>query len=142
MLRPRRGMGLLIMMLTAAVIGCASTDTSRGLAPGDLAALAGTWNGTITPPSGGGGIANTEGTLTLSPNGDYVARLGAFVTQGQAEIKDGALMLTSTSTSGGLTTSQRTSTATLSERPDGMLVLSGFGHSDSGPFNFEVTRKK
>jgi hypothetical protein len=80
--------------------------------------------------------------LTLSPNGDYVARLGAFVIQGKAEIKDGALMLTSTSTSGGLTTGQRTSTATLSERPDGMLVLSGFGHSDSGPFNFEVTRKK
>ena len=132
---------LVIVMLTAALIGCASPGTSRSLAPGDLAMLAGTWNGTVTPPSGGGGIMPSEGTLTLSPNGDYVFQVGAIVSRG-AKIKGGALMLTSTSTSGGLTTSQRTSTATLSERPDGMLVLSGFGHSDRGPFNFEVTRKK
>jgi hypothetical protein len=133
---------LVIVMLTTALIGCASSGPSRSLAPGDLAVLAGTWNGTVTPPSGGGGVMPAEGTLTLSPSGDYVFQVGAIVSRGKAVIKDGALMLTSTSISGGLATAQRTSTATLSERPDGMLLLSGFGHSDSGPFNFEVTRKK
>ena len=131
-----------IVMLTVVLIGCASTGPSRSLAPGDLARLAGTWNGIVTPPSGGGGVMPAEGTLTLSPNGDYVFQVGAIVTRGKAEIKDGTLTLTSTSISGGLETSQRTSTATLSERPGGMLVLSGFGHSDRGPFNFEVSRQK
>jgi hypothetical protein len=133
---------LVIVMLTAALIGCASPGTSRSLAPGDLTMLAGTWNGTVTPPSGGGGIMPSEGTLTLSPNGDYLFQVGAIVSRGKAEIKSGALMLTSTSISGGLATAQRTSTASLSEGAGGMLVLRGFGHSDSGPFNFEVTRKK
>jgi hypothetical protein len=30
----------------------------------------------------------------------------------------------------------------LSEREDGMLVLRGHGHSNAGPFDFEVTRQK
>jgi hypothetical protein len=132
------GMWLPIVVFTAVAIGCASTGTQKALAPSDMPALAGTWNGMLTPPSG----LNTPGTLTISPDGEYVARAGAFAAQGKAQVKDGALTLTSSSTSGGLATSQRTSTAKLSERPNGVLVLTGSGHSDAGPFNFEVTRQK
>src|SRR5437868_6008983 len=57
----------------------------------DLARLAGTWNGIVTPPSGGGGIMPAEGRLTLSPDGDYVFEVGAIVSRGKAEIKDGTL---------------------------------------------------
>ncbi len=32
--------------------------------------------------------------------------------------------------------------SSLSQRSDGKLVLIGRGHSDSGPFNFEVTKEK
>ena len=142
MLGTKNGVGLLIVMFTAVAIGCASTGTPKTIAAGDLPSLAGTWDGTLIPPSGGMGSTPTTGTLTLSANGDYAARAGAFAAQGKAQVKDGGLQLTSTSTTGGLATGQRTSTAALSERPDGTLVLTGFGHSDAGPFNFEVTRRK
>jgi hypothetical protein len=131
-----------ITMLIVVLTGCAGVGATRNLAPGDLAALAGTWNGTVTPPSGGGGVMPSEATLTLSPSGDYVFQVGARTSRGKAEIKDGVLKLTSTSVSGGLTTDPPTSSATLSERAGGLLVLTGFGHSDWGPFNFEVSRKK
>src|SRR5262245_26159208 len=116
MLKARRGAALLILTLAAVTFGCASAGTSRAIGPGDLPSLAGTWSGTITPPSTGGGAMNSQGTLTLSPNGDYVARAGAFTAQGKAQVKDGALVMTSTSTTGGLSTGTRTSTATLSDR--------------------------
>ena len=142
MLTTRHGAWLSIAVLVFLALGCASAGTPRTIAPGDLASLSGVWNGTVIPPSGGGGAMNQEGTMTLAANGDYTVRVGAFVTQGKAQVKDGALEMASTSTTGGLTTSQRTSRATLSERPDGMLVLTGMGHSDAGPFNFEFTRRK
>ena len=66
----------------------------------------------------------------------------AFSATGKAVIKDGNLYLTSTSTTGGIATDQRTSTASLSERSDGAQVLNGFGHADAGPFNFVLTRQK
>ena len=137
-----RWVRLSIAVLAVVSIGCASTGTSKTIAQGDLPALAGTWAGSVTPPAGGTGAVANQGTLTLSPNGDYVARAGAFTAQGKAEVRNGALMLTSTSTSGGMATGQRTSTATLSERSDGTMVLTGFGHSDAGPFNFEVSRRR
>jgi hypothetical protein len=108
------------------------------IGPNDLSSLAGRWVGTVTPPSG----RAIPGTMDLSPNGDYVTRAGAFSAQGKSQVKDGALQLVSTSTTGGLSTDQRTSTATLSQRSDGSLVLNGRGHSDAGPFDFEVVRQK
>jgi hypothetical protein len=134
------GAWLSIVVFVAVAMGCASSGagTQTALAPGDMASLAGTWDGTFTPPSGG----FQPGTLTISPNGEYVARAGAFAATGKAQVKDGALMMTSTNTSGGIAVDQRTSTARLSRRADGVQVLSGSGHSDAGPFNFEVTRQK
>ena len=128
----------LIAVVALLALGCASAGTSKALGPNDLPTLAGRWVGTITPPSG----KPVPGTLDVSPNGDYVTRAGAFSAQGKAQIRDGALQMVSTSTTGGLSTSPRTSAATLSERPDGTLVLRGSGHSDAGPFDFEVVRQK
>jgi hypothetical protein len=108
------------------------------MAAKDVASLAGKWAGSVTTP-GGKPIA---GTLDIAPSGDYVARAGTFSAQGKAAVKDGKVVLTSTSTAGGVATSQRTSTADLSQRPDGALVLTGFGYADAGPFNFEVARPK
>jgi hypothetical protein len=94
--------------------------------------------GNVVPP----GAKAQPGTLELAPDGSYVARAGAFSAQGTAQVKDGNLVLTSTSTTGGMATGQRTSTASLAQRPDGTLVLTGRGHSDTGPFDFTVTRPK
>lgn len=141
MLKMMHGTWLSIVVFTAVAIGCASTGTGtqRALAPGDMASLAGTWVGRWT-----GDGNSLPFTLTISPDGQTVGQVGPYSAQGKAEIKDGALMLTSVSTSGGATgqTGQRTSRATLSERPDGVQVLTGFGHGDGGPSNYELTRRK
>jgi len=131
---------VIITCFTISAFGCASPGVRKPIGSNDLASLAGTWVGTLTLPSG----APVVGTLVISPNGDYFTQTGAFVARGQTQVKDGNLVLVPTYTSGGLglVTGERTSVATLSERPDGTLVLTGNGHSDTGPFSFEVTRQK
>jgi hypothetical protein len=130
---------LLIALFTVAGLGCASSSTSRmAVAAKDVASLAGMWAGSITPPSG----KPIHGTLEISPTGDYLARAGSFSAQGKAQVKDGTVMFTSTSTAGGIAMSQRTSTANLSQRTDGTFVLTGSGHADAGPFDFQVARQQ
>jgi hypothetical protein len=130
---------LLVAGFAVAALGCATGSGSRkAIGPNDLPSLAGRWVGDVILPTG----KSETGTFDLTPAGDYVTRAGAFSATGRAQVKDGNLLLTSTSTSGGVATGQRTSTASLSQRNDGRLVLTGRGQSDSGPFNFEVTKQK
>jgi hypothetical protein len=130
----------LIAAFVASAAGCASSGVSKTIGPNDLPALAGKWAGTITLPSG----RPSTGTFDLSANGDYVVQTAGFGATGKAQVKDGQLVLVPTTTSGGggAMTGPRSSTATLSQRPDGSQVLSGTGHSGMGPFNFEVVRQK
>lgn len=136
-----RGMWtVLFVAVTLSVFGCASSGTAKAIGPNDLASLAGKWSGSMKLPSG----ANAFGTMDLTPTGDYSVQASGFSAQGKATVKDGALVLVPTASSGPVAelSGPRTSTATLSERPDGTLQLTGFGHSNTGPFNFEVTRAK
>jgi hypothetical protein len=131
---------LLIAIFTVSSLGCASSGTSKAMGPNDMPTVAGKWVGNVTLPGGN----STPGTLDISPMGDYVVQAGGFGARGKASIKDGDLVFVPTSSSGALGTrmGSRSSTATVSERPDGTLVLTGFGHSDAGPFNFMATRQK
>jgi hypothetical protein len=140
MARSTRAAGLVVVVLAISALSCATAGTPRTIAPGDLSSLAGSWVGTITAPSARGG----PGTLELAPSGDYVVRAAAFSAQGRARIEGGRLVLVPTATSGaaGAVTGPRSSVASLSERPDGALVLRGSGHSGTGPFDFEVVRRK
>ena len=130
---------LMIATLTLSSLGCAS-GTSKAMGPSDMPLVAGKWVGNVTVPGG----TSTPGTLDISPTGDYVVQAGGFGARGKAEIKDGELVFVPTYSSGatGTRMSSRSSTASVSERPDGTLVLTGFGHSDAGPFNFMATRQK
>jgi hypothetical protein len=134
------GVSWLVIVVALSTLGCATggSGTPRAIGPNDLPSLAGKWIGNVVLPSG----RAEQGTLELLPNGSYVARAGSFAAQGNATVKDGNLSLVSTSTSGGLSTAQRTSTASLSQRDDGSLVLRGNGHSDQGVFSFDVARPK
>jgi hypothetical protein len=137
----RRGAGVVLLIAVFMVLAssCASTTSKpRFIGPNDLASLAGEWTGWVTLPSG----RSFQATTTLTPTGDYTVRGGGFSATGRTAVQDGNLLMTSTSTSGGLATGQRTSTANLSERSDGALVLNGHGHSDAGPFNFSMVRQK
>jgi hypothetical protein len=129
---------LVIALFTVSALGCATSGTSKTVGPNDLASLAGRWTGSLLLPSG----QNVHGTFDLAPNGDYVVQAGTFTARGKAQVKDGSLTLASTSTTGGLSTGPRTSIASLSETPEGTQILRGNGHSDAGPFSFDVSRKK
>jgi hypothetical protein len=139
-LSPRVWISLLNAVLVVLALGCASSGGRKAIGPNDLPSLAGKWAGTIVLPSG-----NTRrGTLDLSPTGDYVVQTAGFGAAGKAEVKDGQLVLVPTATSGGggSMTGPRSSTASLSQRPDGALVLTGSGRSAAGPFGFDVVRQK
>ena len=70
-----------------------------------------------------------------------MTRTGAHNTQGKAHIEGGSIVLVGTSGSGRLGVSPRASTASISER-DGVLIMTGTGRDDIGPFDFEFTRRK
>jgi hypothetical protein len=80
--------------------------------------------------------------VNIAPDGTYTAQGGAFSAQGKAEIKDGALTMVPTSSTGALAAvaGSRSSSASLTER-GGAMVLTGYGHSDRGPFYFELTKQ-
>ena len=129
---------VMIAAFSMIAFGCASSGAAKPIAASDLSSLSGKWIGWVNLPTGG----SVPGTWELSPSGDYTTRAGAFSATGKAQVKGGALELTSTGGSGPLGAGQRSATAMLSEREDGMLVLRGHGHSNAGPFDFEVTRQK
>ena len=129
---------LTIALFAMTVIGCASAGTTTPVAVQDLSSLAGKWTGWIRGTGGGASSA----TFELTPGGDYVTRTEGFSTQGKAQVKDGAVILMGTGGTGRLGVSGRTSTASIAERPGGVLVMTGTGRDDIGPFNFEFTKQK
>ena len=138
MTRRRAWVMLTIALFAVTVIGCASTGTTAPVAVKDLSSLAGTWTGWIRSTGSGSNPA----TFELARGGDYVTRTQGFNTQGKAQLKDGALVLMGTGGSGRLGVSGRTSTATVVERAGGVLVMTGSGRDDIGPFDFEFTKQK
>ena len=134
----RASVMLAIALLAVTVIGCASTGTTTAVAVKDLAPLAGKWSGWIRTTGSG----SFPATFELTPGGDYVTRTEGFNTQGKAQIKDGALVLVGTGGTGRLGVSGRTSTASITERPGGVLIMTGSGRDDIGPFDFEFTKQK
>ena len=136
----RNATTVLLLVATLSVLGCASTGTTKAIGPNDLPSLAGKWSGSMKSPSG----QVAQGWMQLSPNGDYSVQASGFSAEGKASVKDGNLVLVPTQSSGGIDArgGARSSTASLTERPDGTLMLRGFGHSSAGPFDFEVTKPK
>jgi len=130
---------LALAIFTVSALGCASTDT-KPVATRDLSSIAGRWTGSVTLPGG----TTTQGTVDIGTTGDYVLQAGAFAARGTASLKDGDVVFTPSysSGSGANVLGRRSSTASITTRPDGTLVMTGFGHSDGGPFNFMATRQK
>ena len=130
---------LALAIFTASALGCASSD-AKPMATRDLSSIAGRWTGSVTLPGG----TTTQGTLDVGTTGDYVLQAGAFAARGTASLKDGDVVFRPSYSSGASATllANRTSTASITTRPDGTMVMTGFGHSDGGPFNFMATRQK
>ena len=132
---------LLVGLLAVAAWGCASgTESMTAAAPISLPSLAGTWQGTASGPQG----LSQPYTMMIASDGTYTTTGGVYSTQGTAQVTDGKLVLTSTSTTGAQAAS-RVATVVLSERrqPSQVIqVLTGSGASTAGPYSFEVSRPK
>ena len=130
---------LAITLVLMTAVGCATGHSASPVTATDLSSLAGTWQGWVRLPTG----TNSPATMVMSPGGDYTVKSGAFTTQGQAQIKDGGVVLVSTGGSGSFATSDRASMATLADRSDGTRLLRGTGRDDTaGPFEFEFSKTK
>jgi hypothetical protein len=130
---------LAFALLGVAMSGCASTadvGTPMAVGPDDVRKLAGPWQGYVSGTSGGGHPA----TLTIKPDGTYDIRGGAFSASGVMQAQDGRLIVTNTATS-GIPPEKRVSEAVVTAR-EGRWVITGHGHSDRGPFSYELIRAK
>jgi hypothetical protein len=135
-------MGVVMAVVVAAAIGgCAGAGGMGGqvvpVDPGDLAKLAGTWQGTIIFPSG----ASYPATLLVYANGTYATEAGAFTSRGRAQVQNGRLDFVTTYTSGGLTVDNRTGSARLVDN-GASWGLTGSGWADAGLYNFDFSKPK
>jgi hypothetical protein len=118
-------------------LGCASSGWPKFVGQDDLKMVAGTWRGGL--------IGHTGGLLpmgvTIDADGTYVTTAEAYSSRGTASVRDGALVLQSAAAPGS-PAADRSAVATVSQRDDGTLVLTGSGRSEAGPFAFVVTQLK
>jgi hypothetical protein len=144
-----RSRGLMWSVLCCAMVlavgaGCASglasapaatLSPAKALQPGDLAKLAGEWEGQVRGSSGPGQFGGPPHTVKVivGPDGKFTSDLSGQLGQGSATITDGKLVYSGSFTSG---------VATLHER-DGKQVLRGEGKlvGIDGTSQFEVTKR-
>ena len=132
---------LLIGVLVVAAAGCASgSESMTSAAPIDLPSLAGTWQGTARGPQG----LSQPMTMKIGADGTYSMDGDVYTARGTAQVTDGKLVLTPTTTTGGQAAG-RVATAVFSEKRQPSQViqtLTGSGASSAGPYSFEVSRPK
>lgn len=131
------GLSMLVGAVALAAMGCASSGWPKFIGPDDPKSLAGAWQGALIGPTGG----LLPMLVTVNADGTYVTTAEAYSSRGSASARDGTLVLQPAGLAAGQAP-ERTSVATLSQRDDGTLVLTGSGRSEAGPFSFVVTKTK
>jgi hypothetical protein len=129
---------MLLMLLTALVLGCATVDTESTIQVREAKSLSGKWLGYAI---GTGAGAPQVIELTINPDGTYVSRIGAQVQSGTVRVSNGKVSFTRDAASATSTTVMAASTAVLQER-EGRRVLVGQGRSDYGPYSYEFTEQR
>jgi hypothetical protein len=108
---------------------------AKALQPGDLASLAGEWEGTLRGKAGTGPLAgqSTPVKVTVAPDGSYTTSIQGRPGAGMARIADGKVNFAGSTTRG---------TATLHEG-GGRRVLRGEGTwvGFDGESSFELTKR-
>jgi hypothetical protein len=132
-----RRLMMLIGIVGMVAMGCASSGWPKFIGHDELKSLTGTWQGGLMGPTGG----LVPMGVTVNADGTYVTAAENYSSQGTASVRDGTFVLQSTWTTVGQAP-ERNAVATLSQRDDGALVLTGSGRSDAGPFSFVVTKMK
>ena len=134
------GLWALIVLLAS---GCASTGTSTAmplppakmLQAGDLASLAGEWEGTLEGVAGTGPLGGRRalGRVTVAPDGSFTSNINGLPGAGKGRIENGKVVFEGSTTRG---------VATLHEG-GGRLVLKGEGTwlGYDGQSAFELTKR-
>ncbi|HEY7142144.1 MAG TPA: hypothetical protein VIE44_18780 [Methylomirabilota bacterium] len=134
--------GVLTLTLTTLVAaGCATTGApplppAKMLQPGDLASLAGEWEGTLEGVAGSGPFAGRRAQLvrvTVAPDGSFTSNINGMPGVGKGRIEGGKVVFEGSATRG---------VATLYEG-DGRRVLKGEGTwlGYDGRSAFELTKR-
>ena len=136
--------GLTLTLFVLLASGCAGTGTSTAmplppakmLQAGDLASLAGEWEGTLEGVAGSGPLAGRRAQLvrvTVAPDGSYTSNINGIPGMGKGRIEDGKVVFDGSATRG---------VATLHEG-GGRRVLKGEGTwvGVNGQSAFELTRR-
>jgi hypothetical protein len=140
----RRNAWAVVLTLTLTVLvatGCASTGAlplppAKTLQPGDLASLAGEWEGTLEGVAGSGPFASRRAQLvrvTVAPDGSFTSNINGMPGVGKGRIEGGKVVFEGSATRG---------VATLYEG-DGRRVLKGEGTwlGFDGRSAFELTKR-
>jgi hypothetical protein len=143
----RRGIawagGLTLTLFVLLASGCAGTGGSSAtplppakvLQPGDLATLAGEWEGTLEGTTGGpfAGRRAQLGRVTVAPDGSFTSNINGLPGVGKGRIEDGKFVFEGSATRG---------VATLYEG-GGRRVLKGEGTwiGYDGRSAFELTKR-
>lgn len=133
------GSVLAVLVLTG---GCAGTPPAaplppaKALQPGDLASLAGEWQGTLEGVGGSGPLGGRRAQLvrvTVAPDGTFTSNINGMPGVGSGRIEDGKVVFEGSATRG---------VATYHEG-DGRKVLRGEGTwvGVNGRSAFELTKR-
>jgi hypothetical protein len=136
--------GLTLTLFVLLASGCASTGASTAmplppakmLQAGDLASLAGEWEGTLEGVAGSGPLAGRRASLvrvTVAPDGPFTSNINGLPGVGKGRIEDGKVVFEGSATRG---------VATFYEG-DGRRVLKGEGTwvGYDGRSAFELTKR-
>jgi hypothetical protein len=136
--------GLTLTLFVLLASGCAGTGTSTAmplppakvLQAGDLASLAGEWEGTLEGVAGSGPFAGRRaqlGRVTVAPDGSFTSNINGIPGMGKGRIEDGKFVFEGSTTRG---------VATLYEG-GGRRVLKGEGTwvGFDGRSAFEMTKR-
>jgi hypothetical protein len=129
---------MILMLLSAIVVGCASAAPESTIQVSDVKSLSGKWLGYATGTAAG---APQAIELIINPDGTYVSRIGAQVQSGTISVGNGKVSFERDAASATSSTVVAASTAVLQER-GGRRVLVGKGRSDYGPYSYEFTELK
>ncbi len=139
---------VLVAAVALLIAGCSghspvtSGGTVKAVSASDLAALAGTWQGSATGATGNSSAA----TLSFNRDGTYSLSAGPWSAQGKAEARDGGLVFVAAGGGTGrgeaaAATGERSGSAVLMDEGD-RWALVGSGRGSQGPYNFAFRKPK
>ena len=142
-MQTKRATLVTMLMVALSTVACASRGTPAAtsevpvtaVTAAEINALAGKWHGWLTERSG----YTVPVQVDVSPDGTYASRIGTASGSGAFRVVDGKILTSGHLSGPQAPVSDRTSVATLVMK-NGRPMLVGEGHTERGPYSYELTR--